>query len=221
MIVGLTGGIATGKSTFSRALAELGLPVLDADVVAREVVASGTDGLRQVVTAFGEDILQADGTLDRAKLGGIIFADRSKRECLNAIVHPLVRMKTWGQAREYVKSNARKIIVLDIPLLFEGQMQQNADATVLVYAPPTLQLTRLMARNQLTAADARQRIEAQLAIEDKLQLADIVVHNVGDEATVPILAKRLFDVLQNLAAAGARNDGTFDRSVVQQMEIQG
>ncbi len=220
MIVGLTGGIATGKSTFSRELANLGLFILDADIVAREVVEPGTEGLRQVVEAFGEGVLQPDGTLDRARLGEIIFSDAQKREVLNQIVHPLVRQSTWGQAREYVREDAKRIVILDIPLLFEGNTHREADLSVLIYAPLELQRERLMKRNGFSSEEAQRRIDAQLSMDEKKKLADIIVYNTGDESSVSRLASSLLEELRRLAEAGARPDGTFDRSVVTKVEIK-
>ena len=220
MIVGLTGGIATGKSTFSRALVDLGLFVLDADVIAREVVEPGTEGLRQVVESFGAEVLLPDGTLDRAKLGSIIFADAQKRGTLNGILHPLVRASMWGQARAYVEGDARRIAVLDIPLLFEGNTHHAADLSVLIFAPFDLQLERLMKRNGFSEEEARRRIGAQLAMEAKREMADVIVYNTGDETSVSTLTTMLLAALRRLADAGTRPDGTFDRSVVKRIEIR-
>ncbi len=220
MIVGLTGGIATGKSTFSCVLLELGVYVLDADVIARAVVEPGTEGLRRIVEAFGEGVLQAEGTLDRGKLGSVIFADAQKREILNGIVHPLVRTAMWSQAREYVKGDARRIAVLDIPLLFEGNTQGGADLTVLIYAPLDLQLARLQKRNGFAEEEARRRIAAQLPMEEKLRLADVIVHNTGAEVEVPGLATKLLIHLREVAQVGAESDGTFDKRVVKRTEIR-
>jgi dephospho-CoA kinase len=220
MIVGLTGGIATGKSTVARALAELGLRVLDADVIARDVVEPGTEGLRQIVAVFGDRVLLPDGTLDRGRLGDIIFSDAKKREQLNDIVHPLVRKTMWGEAQAYVQGDARRIVVLDIPLLFEGNTHVDADVSVLIYAPLALQLARLMKRNDLAEADARRRIDAQLTMETKLQMADVIVYNTGDAESVSGLVAALLEELQRLADVGARADGMFDRGVVTRTEIR-
>jgi len=196
MIVGLTGGIATGKSTVCAELAARGWPVIDADRIAREVVACGTSGLHQVAEVFGADILAPDGELDRARLAGIIFADAAARKTLNGIVHPLVREQMRRETDSLLTSAPEDTVVWDVPLLFEGETKHLVDVTVLVYAPPDLQLLRLMARNGLQPEDAQARIAAQMPIRDKLKLADIVLYNDGPQSALASSVRRLERVLR-------------------------
>ncbi|MFC6170664.1 dephospho-CoA kinase [Loigolactobacillus jiayinensis] len=176
LILGLTGGIASGKSTVSRQLAKYGYPIVDADVIARQVVEPGTIGLRLLTSLFSPAILTADGGLDRAKLGQIVFADRRQLAQLTAITGPLIR-QVINQQLVALKHAGQPLIVLDVPLLFEGHYQQNADVTMVVYVNTAVQLQRLMARNHLTAAAAKQRIASQWPLIAKRQLADVVVDN--------------------------------------------
>lgn len=219
MIVGLTGGIATGKSSISSLLARDGFPVIDADVIAREVVRPGTDGLREIARAFGESFIRPDGTLDRARLGERVFADKSSREVLNAIVHPRVRAEMWRRALEEVQDDAARAVILDVPLLIEGGTHRKVDVTVLVYAPASVQRVRLMNRNGFTPEEADRRIRAQMDIEQKRAVADLVVHNTGEMGELGRLAGLLAAELRRLAAEGARPGGRFDRSAVGRMEI--
>lgn len=178
LVVGLTGGIATGKSTVSNLLREHSLPVIDADILARQVVQPGTPALAQIVATFGADVLQADGTLDRAKLGAIVFADEAQRRKLNAIVHPAVRRAMlWGVLRCWWRG--ARICVLDVPLLIEGGLWKFVGAVAVVYCSPEIQLQRLMARDGSAREDAQARLNAQLPISEKVEYADYVVDNSG------------------------------------------
>ena len=214
MIVGLTGGIATGKSTFSAELRRLGFLVLDADETAREVTVPGSEALAQIVEAFGEEFVLETGELDRERMGELVFSDAEQRRRLNEIVHPKVRDRMWEQAREHVKGDATRIVVLDVPLLIEGGTHKLVDVTVLVYVPESLQQARLMQRHGWDEATARRRMDAQLSIEEKRAVADVVLDNSGTPDEVPELAARLVEILKRWAGQGARWDGTFDRSVV-------
>lgn len=176
LVLGLTGGIASGKSTVSHWLAEYGYPIVDADVIARQVVAPGTIGLRQLATLFSPAILTADGALDRQKLGRIVFADRRQLAQLTAITGPLIRQEINRQLVA-LKHAKKELIVLDVPLLFEGHYQQNADLTMVVYVDGSTQLQRLMIRNHLDEVAARQRIASQWPLIAKRQMADIVIDN--------------------------------------------
>jgi dephospho-CoA kinase len=173
--VGLTGGIGSGKTTVAKRLAELGAVVIDADVLAREVVAVGTPGLDQVVERFGRDMLTADGSLDRAKLGSVVFADPDALADLNAIVHPLVAERTaelTGQA------GADDVVVYDVPLLVENKLQDGFDVVVVVEAPLPVRMRRLIARG-LDESDARARIARQAADIDRRAVATVVLDNSG------------------------------------------
>ncbi|WAH37952.1 dephospho-CoA kinase [Alicyclobacillus dauci] len=180
MIVGLTGGIATGKSTVSNMFRELGAYVVDADVWARRVVEPGSDGLREVVEAFGTRVLTSDGALNRQELGRIIFADSEARLRLNAITHPRIRQGMRQETETYIQAHPNEPVIWDVPLLFEGDTKYLVDCTVLVYTSPDVQLGRLMARDGLSEEDARARMEAQMPIEEKRSLATYVIDNSGD-----------------------------------------
>jgi dephospho-CoA kinase len=177
--VGLTGGIGAGKSEVSRRLESYGAIVIDADQVAREVVAPGTHGLAEVVAAFGEAVLTPDGSLDRERLGEIVFADESLRAKLNAIVHPLVgrRMQELEQA-----AGEAAIVVHDIPLLAENHLAGNFDEVVVVDVPPRVQAERLARERGITPAQAAARMRAQATREERLAVATIVVDNSGSLA---------------------------------------
>ncbi|WP_204668869.1 dephospho-CoA kinase [Gracilibacillus alcaliphilus] len=179
VIIGLTGNIATGKSTVSKMLIEnYHIPVIDADIIAREVVEPGEPALRKIVQIFGQEVLQSDGSLDRAQLGSIIFADKSKRQQLNAIVHPAVRER-MEEKKTALQADGYTTIVLDIPLLFENNLTYLVDRTMVVSTTKEVQKQRLMERNQLSEEEAEQRMNSQMDLEQKKQLADCVIDNSG------------------------------------------
>ncbi|ENQ7570519.1 dephospho-CoA kinase [Listeria monocytogenes] len=174
--IGLTGSVATGKSTVSNMIQHAGIPLVDADIAARKVVEPGTEGLKEIVAYFGEEILLADGTLDRAKLGEIIFKDKEKREKLNEITHP--RVKDYMlEARERFFRAGEELVFFDIPLLFESHLESLVDQIVVVWTTPETELKRLMERNNLTKEDALRRIESQMGIDEKARKADFVIDN--------------------------------------------
>jgi dephospho-CoA kinase len=192
--IGLTGGIGSGKSTAAARFAELGAVVIDSDLIAREVVAVGTPGLERVVQRFGNSVLAADGTLDRPKLGGIVFADPAALADLNAIVHPLVRERS----DELVAAAGEgAVLVHDVPLLVENGMATAFDAVVVVQAPLELRLERLERRG-LAPDVAQARIAAQASDEERQAVATVVLDNSGSvaelraqvDATWPRLARR-------------------------------
>lgn len=178
MIIGLTGGIATGKSTVSGLLKEKGFAIIDADVAARKVVEPGQAALERIKEVFGSEIVTEEGTLNREKLGAIVFHEEAKRKQLNAIVHPAVREWMLSEKENAVQAGSRTII-LDIPLLFESKLEWMAERTLLVYAAPAVQLSRLMKRNSYSEPEAAARINAQMPIEDKKALADDIIDNSG------------------------------------------
>ncbi|WP_066311332.1 dephospho-CoA kinase [Bacillus sp. FJAT-29814] len=178
LVIGLTGGIASGKSTVSNMLKEMGVTVIDADVEARLAVQKGEPAHQKIMAAFGEGILLPDGEIDRQKLGAIIFHQAEKRQILNSIVHPEVRNRMKRQIEEAVRKN-EEVLVLDIPLLFESKLTFMADKTLLVYVDPATQLKRLMERNSLTKEDAEARISSQMPLSEKVKLADAVIDNNG------------------------------------------
>ena len=220
MIVGLTGGIASGKSTICHHLVDFGCYVMDADIVAREVVDVGTPGLEEVIRFFGEAYRQEDGSLNRAMLGQTIFHDEEKRQQLNAIVHPLVRERLWKEARAFSKAHTKAVVVLDIPLLFESGIASLADLTVLIYAPKNVQVERLMMRNQFDREEALARIEAQMSIEAKRALADWVVYNTGAQEDTMRLAHDLAEQLHQLAGQGSLEDGRVLRNLITKRAFQ-
>ncbi|MBC1934811.1 dephospho-CoA kinase [Listeria grandensis] len=176
-IIGLTGGIASGKTTVSNMLADAGFPIVDADIAARKVVAKNTEGAKLIQAAFGETVFGKDGELDRPKLGEIIFHDSEKREILNAIVHPLVRQ--WMLAeRDRLIARGHEVIVFDIPLLLESKLEAMVNTIVVVYVDEQTQLARLMQRNDLSEKDAKARISSQMPLSEKIKHADIVINNV-------------------------------------------
>ncbi|KAJ9547691.1 hypothetical protein OSB04_020234 [Centaurea solstitialis] len=177
-IIGLTGGIASGKSTVSNLFRSTGFPVVDADVVARDVLKKGSGGWRKVVAAFGEDILQENGEVDRPKLGQIVFTDPSKRQLLNRILAPYISYGIlWEVFKLWMKGC--KIIILDIPLLFEAKIDRWTKPIIVVWVDPETQLRRLMTRDSTSAQDAQNRIDAQMPLDEKRTKADIVIDNNG------------------------------------------
>jgi dephospho-CoA kinase len=191
--VALTGGIATGKSYCLAQFAAFGVPTIDADRLARDAVAPGSASLRAIVERFGTDVLQTDGALDRAALGRIVFADRTARADLEAIVHPEVyqRIREW-----YVRlPPGGRIAIADIPLLFETGHQHHFDRVVVCACSPEEQLRRLMVRDGLPAADARARLAAQWPIEEKVARADHVITTDGSFAETDMQVRRVFEVL--------------------------
>ena len=178
VVIGLTGGIASGKSTVSTILKSMGLALIDADIIAREVVNVGAEAYHQIVETFGIEVLLPDQTIDRKKLGSIIFNDEEKRVLLNQIVHPAVRKKMIKEKERYL-SNGEKTVILDIPLLFESKLTKLVDRTLLVYVNSEVQLERLMKRDNLSQEDALARISSQMPLYEKINLADAIIDNNG------------------------------------------
>ncbi|MEV0169811.1 dephospho-CoA kinase [Streptomyces sp. NPDC050803] len=190
--VGLTGGIGAGKSEVSRLLVACGAVLIDADRIAREVVAPGTPGLAAVVDAFGEEVLAADGSLDRPRLGSIVFADPEKLAVLNSIVHPLV----GARSRELEEAAAEDAVVVhDVPLLTENGLAPLYDVVVVVDASRETQLDRLIRLRGMTEQDARARMAAQATREQRRDIADIVIDN---DVPLPELEQRVKDVWAEL-----------------------
>ncbi|WP_305880088.1 dephospho-CoA kinase [Sporosarcina sp. Marseille-Q4943] len=191
MIIGLTGSIATGKSTVSRMLKQKGYPIVDADEISRLVVEPGSPVLESIAEAFGYLVLHPDGSLNREKLGSLIFNDEEKRKKLNGIIHPAVRREMIRQKEEWLEKGANTV-VMDIPLLFESKLQSYVDKIIVVSATPAIQRERLIARNGYSADEADARINSQLPIAEKELGADAVVDNNGSlEETEHQLAKIL------------------------------
>lgn len=181
--VGLTGGIACGKSTVAGMFGELGVPVVDADQLARDVVAPGTDGLTAVVEAFGPEFLLADGSLDREKLGALVFADDEARRRLNGILHPRIQQASMA-ALASLQEHSSPYLLYDAALLVENGLHRMFPALVVVRADRATQLARLRERDGLSRQQAEARIEAQLPVDAKVAVADYVIDNDGSlEAT--------------------------------------
>lgn len=178
-IFGITGGIASGKSSVSTFIKELGFPIIDADVVARDVVEPGEEAYHEIVKAFGESILLPDGGINRVKLGDLIFHDEDKRLKLNSIVHPAVR-KRMRELADKAFQDGVETVFMDIPLLFESKLMFMVEKTLLVFVDEEIQLARLMNRNNLSEHDALARIASQMSLREKVALADAVVNNNGD-----------------------------------------
>lgn len=192
--LGLTGGIATGKTTISNYLKSINIPVLDADEYARKVVEPGTPGLAEITNTFGEQILQPDGSLNRKLLGQIVFNDSSARQTLNDITHPRIQQMMADELHRLAEQQT-PLVILDIPLLLENNNVAGADAVMVVTIPESLQLTRLMQRNNLTEKEAQSRISAQMPLVEKEKLADFVIDNSG---TISNTQKQVEKVIQKI-----------------------
>lgn len=175
MIIGLTGGIASGKSTVSNYLAELGAIIIDADKIAHEIMEKGKPAYWQVIEAFGRGILAENGEIDRSRLGKIVFNDPEQKKTLEEITHPQVIREMREKIEEYRAEN--KVIVLDIPLLFEAGLEFMVDEIWVVYVDRETQLQWLMARDGLSYQEANKRIQAQMSLEEKRELADFLIDN--------------------------------------------
>ena len=189
MLIGLTGGIGSGKSLVAELLAEHGATIIDADVLAREVVTPGTPGLAAVAKRFGPHVLRPDGSLDRATLGGIVFGDPAARRDLEAIIHPAVRARASALTAAAAEG---AVAVQVIPLLVETGQQDNFDQVVVVDVEPEVQLSRIMARDGLSEPDARARLRAQASREARLAAADVVLQNNGTTADLAVAVDRLW-----------------------------
>ncbi len=198
--VGLTGGVASGKSTVAAMLADLGAVIIDADALAREVVQRGTPGLDAVVTEFGEKLLAPDGQLDRPAMGRLVFNDASARARLEAIVHPLVHQRVVELEAQALDD---AVVVHDIPLLAESGRAGTFDAVIVVDAPPEVQLQRMLEERGWTGEDARSRIAAQATREDRLAIATHVIVNTG---TREDLRTQVAEVFADVVSAGSRSD---------------
>ncbi|AMW99586.1 dephospho-CoA kinase [Rummeliibacillus stabekisii] len=179
MIIGLTGSIASGKSTVAKMLEEVGLPIVDADLVARIVVEPGTPTLKNISEVFGKEVLLENGELNREKLGEIIFHNPAKRVELNSIMHPAIRQEMLRQRDELTEAGEPHI-VMDIPLLFESHLQHFVEKILVVSVTEENQLTRLMERNHLSKEEALARIATQLPLSEKEKGADAVIYNNRD-----------------------------------------
>jgi dephospho-CoA kinase len=191
LLLGVTGGIATGKTTVVRMLEELGAPVIDFDFLAREVVEPGGPALKDIVGYFGEEVLLKNGSLDREKLSGIVFQDEEKRRMLESFTHPRIYKASEREVKKIIEKDPHAIIQLDIPLLFEQNLQHMVHKVLVVYIPREKQIERLIERDGMSRERAEDRLEAQLPIDEKLGGADFVINN---EKTLEETKKQVEDL---------------------------
>lgn len=193
-VVGLTGGIASGKSTASDYIRSLGFEVLDADVYARKVTEKDSAGYHKIIEAFGSDILDENKEIDRKKLGEIIFNNPEERKKLNSISHPEIRRMMNADQDKFVKDNH---VFLDIPLLYENGLDKKCDITITVYVTKENQLERLMARNNLTEKEAASRVNSQMSLDEKKNLSDYVFDNNNDKKELYDQIDKFVETLKN------------------------
>lgn len=205
-LVALTGGIASGKSTIARHLADLGAVVVDADQVVRDVQQPGSPVLQAIAAEFGEDVLRTDGTLDRAALGGRVFGDPDAVLRLNAIVHPAVQAESKRLFEAALTADPEAIVVYDVPLLVEARLGDPWELIIVAHAPAEQRAQRLVELRGMTTADAAARIGAQVSDEQRLALADVVIDTAGTLDHTLAQTDRLWRDLANLVAAKSQND---------------
>jgi dephospho-CoA kinase len=196
--VGLTGSIAVGKSHVVRMFAELGCHVIDADKIARDVVAPETEGLKSVVATFG-DVLNLDGTLDRTKLGQIVFGDETRRQKLNSLLHPLIIAAQDEQIRELESGHPNGIVIIDAALMIESGGYERLDKLIVVYCDPEIELERLITRDGLSREAAQQRINTQMPQEQKKKFADFLVDTSGNFDSTRTQVVVVFEQLRALS----------------------
>ncbi|HDC3808199.1 TPA: dephospho-CoA kinase [Staphylococcus aureus] len=190
-VIGLTGGIASGKSTASELLSVFGFKVVDADKAAREAVKKGSKGLAQVREVFGDEAIDENGEMNRRYMGDLVFNHPEKRLELNAIIHPIVRDIMEEEKQEYLKQGYN--VIMDIPLLFENELENTVDEVWVVYTSESIQMDRLMQRNNLSLEDAKARVYSQISIDKKSRMADHVIDNLGDKLELKQNLERLLE----------------------------
>ncbi|HGZ8410532.1 TPA: dephospho-CoA kinase [Staphylococcus aureus] len=190
-VIGLTGGIASGKSTVSELLSVFGFKVVDADKAAREAVKKGSKGLAQVREVFGDEAIDENGEMNRRYMGDLVFNHQEKRLELNAIIHPIVRDIMEEEKQEYLKQGYN--VIMDIPLLFENELENTVDEVWVVYTSESIQMDRLMQRNNLSLEDAKARVYSQISIDKKSRMADHVIDNLGDKLELKQNLERLLE----------------------------
>ncbi len=179
-LLGVTGGIASGKSTVSEMLVRLGSPLIDFDLIARQVVEPGTPGLAKIVAYFGPHVLDADGFLDRKKMSTIVFGDMEKRKKLEGFIHPLIYEAFFEQVGNIIKKDPEAIIQVAVPLLIEMNLQHLFDKLLVIHVPAQVQIERLANRDGISQEEAATILKAQLPIDEKLQFADFIIDNTKD-----------------------------------------
>ncbi|MFG0068933.1 dephospho-CoA kinase [Staphylococcus aureus] len=190
-VIGLTGGIASGKSTVSELLSVFGFKVVDADKAAGEAVKKGSKGLAQVREVFGDEAIDENGEMNRRYMGDLVFNHPEKRLELNAIIHPIVRDIMEEEKQEYLKQGYN--VIMDIPLLFENELENTVDEVWVVYTSESIQMDRLMQRNNLSLEDAKARVYSQISIDKKSRMADHVIDNLGDKLELKQNLERLLE----------------------------
>ncbi|HCY6101135.1 TPA: dephospho-CoA kinase [Staphylococcus aureus] len=190
-VIGLTGGIASGKSTVSELLSVFGFKVVDADKAAREAVKKGSKGLAQVREVFGDEAIDENGEMNRRYMGDLVFNHPEKRLELNAIIHPIVRDIMEEEKQEYLKQGYN--VIMDIPLLFENELENTVDEVWVVYTSESIQMDRLMQRNNLSLEVAKARVYSQISIDKKSRMADHVIDNLGDKLELKQNLERLLE----------------------------
>ena len=201
LLVGLTGGIATGKSTVSEKFRRLGGLIIDADLLAREVVEPGEPALAEIAAEFGAGVLDQDGRLDRKALGAVVFADAGRRRLLEALTHPRIRERFAARLQTLGAEGFRGLVFFDAAVMIESGNYRNMDRLVVVIADETTQLARLMARDGIDRDEALRKIRSQMPLADKAKLADYVIDNSGDRAATEAQARGVYEaLLADLAA---------------------
>jgi len=195
VVAGLTGGIATGKSTVATLLESFGAVVLDADKIAREVVEKGTPAWQKIREHFGSEVFNEDGTINREYLGSIIFSDRKKKELLNSLVHPAVFEVMAERLRMLQARGVGTVVICDVPLLIETGMERDFSEVILAFVPEELQIERLMSRDRISREEALKKIRSQMPIEEKRKYATIIIDNSG---SIEETSKRTLEVYKYL-----------------------
>lgn len=197
-IIGLTGGIASGKSTVSKTLADLGAVVIDGDKTAHQLMEPYQPAWEEIVQKFGSEVLNPDMTIDRAKLGAIVFNDPEQMNVLNSITRPRIIENIRNELEQMKTTRPDAVIILDVPLMFEAQMDKLTDQVWVVWLDRETQIARLMERNGHTLEEAVKRIDSQMSMDEKKQLADVVIDNTGSmEETLRVATRYFLDILQN------------------------
>lgn len=199
ILVGLTGGIASGKSLVAKLLKDLGAYVIDADEIAHEVIQPGTPAYREILQQFGEGILGKDRTIDRSRLGQMVFSDPTKRDVLEGIIHPRVFAVEEARRREIAQQDPQAVVIFDAPLLIETHAHELMDRVIVVYADRKTQLKRLKERDRLDPEEAKRRISAQLPLADKKLYADYVIDGMASPQEVAIQTEAIYKELKALA----------------------
>ena len=196
--IGLTGSIASGKSTIARMFAALGVQVIDTDVIARQVVVPGSPGLAKLVAEFGKNLLRDDGSLNRQLLGELIFADQEKRQRLNELLHPLIRTMAEEEIKKYYRQHPNGMVTVDVPLLIETNLLPWFDQIILVWVPAAVQLERLKARDGIDEETARLKMSSQMSLDEKRKYADFIIDNSSSLAASRAQVEKIFHCLQTI-----------------------